>query len=185
MQRSTPEFRFPDDDPAADWPPLSGAVLGIVLAMTGWVLWQALTGDQWVPVLDGANLLFHEAGHPLFGIVSERLTVYGGTLAQLAFPLVVLAYFHRRADTLGTAVSGLWLLENGLNIGRYLGDARAQALPLVGNGEHDWTEILSRWGMLYLDTTLAALLRGVCVLGMLTILLLLCWQWWDKRQQEY
>ncbi|XZG69917.1 hypothetical protein ACTSKR_14855 [Chitinibacteraceae bacterium HSL-7] len=165
----------PTGDGALAWAPISGATLAGLALATAWVLWQASTGERWVPLLDGANLLFHEAGHPLVGLISDRLTVYGGTLAQLAFPLVVLVHFYRRHDTLGTAVGALWLLENGLNISRYMGDARAQLLPLVGGGEHDWTEILSRWGLLQWDTSLAGLLRIVCVLGMLATVGAVAW----------
>ena len=31
--------------------------------------WFANTGEGWVHVLDGANLAFHEAGHPIFGML--------------------------------------------------------------------------------------------------------------------
>lgn len=167
----------------AGWTRVSGTALAAIVLGTLWVLWQALSGEQWVPLLDGANLLFHEAGHPLFGIFSERLTVYGGTLGQLVFPAVVLWHFWRRRESASAGVAALWLLENGLNIGRYMADARAQLLPLVGNGEHDWTEILGRWGMLQHDTLLAGLLRGSCVLGMLLVLAVLVYAWHLRRDE--
>ena len=51
----------------------------------------------------------------------------------------------------------------------YMGDARAMALPLIGGLDpqthHDWREIFSRWGMLHLDTTWAAVNRGIAWLG--------------------
>ncbi len=60
----------------------------ITLALAIWagilLLCHAFWG--WVPILDSANLAFHEAGHPLFGILSDRLMVYGGTLMQLLMP---------------------------------------------------------------------------------------------------
>ncbi len=34
----------------------------------------------YVFLLDGANLLFHEAGHPVFGILGPTMGLYGGTL---------------------------------------------------------------------------------------------------------
>jgi hypothetical protein len=55
----------------------------------------------------------------------------------------------------GFAVAGAWLFENLLNIARYMADARAQILPLVGGGEHDWTNIFSRWDVLASDTLIA------------------------------
>ena len=44
-----------------------------------------------------------------------------------------------------------------------MADARAHQLPLVGGLDpeefHDWTEILTRWGLLNQDTALAFLVR--------------------------
>ena len=55
----------------------------------------------------------------------------------------------------------LWLAENLWNIARYMADARAHELPLVGGGEHDWTEIFSRWGVLSHDLFVAGITRAV------------------------
>lgn len=114
---------------------------------------------SWVPILDSANLALHEAGHPLVGVFSNRLMVYGGTFFQLVFPLAVARKFRKQGHVVGQAVAQVWLGESLLNVARYMGDARAQVLPLVGGGEHDWTEILARWGLLHADTRLAGLPR--------------------------
>lgn len=111
----------------------------------------------WVPLLDSANLALHEAGHPLVGIFSSRLEVYGGTLFQLVFPFAVIYHFSLQRHTTGLAIGLIWLGENLHNIARYMADARVQALPLVGGGNHDWTEIFSRWGVLHLDVKIANL----------------------------
>jgi hypothetical protein len=125
------------------------------------LLGHALWG--WIPILDSANLAFHEAGHVIFGVLSERLMVYGGTLMQLLIPAACAWEFQRRAQPWGFSVSLLWIAENLLDIARYMADARAHQLPLVGGLDpedyHDWTEILSRWGLLEQDTTLAFLIR--------------------------
>ena len=97
--------------------------------------------------------MFHEAGHPLFGLLlGERIAVYGGTLGQLAFPIVATVSFWWRREALPFALCAAWLFENFWNIARYMADARDQLLPLVGGGEHDWTEIFSRWQVLQRDT---------------------------------
>ena len=76
---------------------VSGAALLAVLAFAALCLgFHAFSEQGWVPVLDSFNLALHEAGHPLVGLLSERLMVYGGTLFQLAFPLAVAWHFHRR-----------------------------------------------------------------------------------------
>ena len=137
------------------------AVFAFAVACLGFHWFGA---GHWIPLLDSANLALHEAGHPLVGVFSTRATVYGGTLFQLAFPLAAAANFHRAANPTGMAACLVWLGENLFNIARYMGDARAQELPLVGNGEHDWTEIFGRWGVLHLDGRIAGMTRGIGVL---------------------
>jgi hypothetical protein len=157
--------------PKADidaWTPISTKELVAFLIISSLALKFCLTGDRWFPVLDAANLMFHEAGHPLIGIFSSQLMVYGGTLGQLAFPSALAIKFYFEKNLIGFAVSLLWLFENLLNISRYMGDARSQLLPLVGGGEHDWTEILGRWHVLEKDAILAKSLAGVAVLGILS-----------------
>lgn len=120
-------------------------------------------GDAWVPILDSANLAIHEAGHPLVGLFSHRASVYGGTIFQLAFPLAVAVHFARSGHTAGVAAGAVWLGESLLNVGRYMADARVQALPLAGGGDHDWAEIFSRWGVLHRETQVAGLTRALAL----------------------
>jgi hypothetical protein len=165
------------------WRPVGTA--GLVAASVGFSLLflVAFTAEQgWIPLLDGVNLLFHEAGHPLFGVLGwETLTILGGTLMQLLVPLVVTASFWLRRDAYGTAVAGVWGFENLLNIARYMADARAQVLPLVGGGEHDWTALLSRWGCLAQDTRIAGVLQAAGWIGMLGCWGWLVWRWRASR----
>ena len=132
----------------------AGAMLFVL-----WLLVRASTGDRFVPIVDHANLAFHEAGHLIVGLVSDRLSVYGGTLGQLFFPVATAWHFARRRHALGFALTAGWACESTLNIATYMGDARAMALPLIGGLDpathHDWREMLSRWGLLEADTTLA------------------------------
>jgi len=137
----------------------------------------------WVPILDSANLALHEAGHPLVGIFSQRAAVYGGTLFQLAFPLAMTWHFHRESNTIGAAASLVWLGENLFNVARYMADARIQELPLVGGGDHDWTEIFSRWGVLHLDGRIAGATRGIGILLMLGVAIWL-YRCWRSGKQE-
>lgn len=150
-----------------DWRQVSLAQLLSVVVAGTWIAWEASTGDRWVPVLDGANLAFHEAGHLIYGVLGRTVALYGGTLGQLTFPAVCLAIFWTRRETTSFAACAIWLAQNLCNIGRYAADARAHELPLVGGGEHDWTRILSRWGALRWDVRLGATLHGIGVAGML------------------
>ncbi len=137
--------------------------------------WFSLQG--WVPILDSANLALHEAGHPLVGLFSSRASVYGGTLFQIAFPVAAAWHFYRAFSPVGMAASLVWLGENLLNIARYMADARDQLLPLVGGGDHDWTEIFSRWGMLHSDKQVAGVTRFIAVLLIIGAIIWLYRKW--------
>lgn len=167
------------------WRPVgTGAAVGASLGFGLVALIAATSAEGWVPLLDGVNLVFHEAGHPLFGLFGwETLGILGGTLMQLLVPLAVTGSFALRRDALGTAVGGFWLSENLLNIARYVGDARAQLLPLVGGGEHDWATLLGQWGALAQDQRIAGVLRAIGWLGMLAAWAWLLWQWRRVRTE--
>jgi hypothetical protein len=117
--------------------------------------------------VDGANLLFHEAGHVFFGIFGPTLGILGGTLGQLFFPLACAAHFLRRESALEASAAVVWLGGNLLNVAVYVADARAQVLPRVGGEIHDWHWLLSRWGLLAHDAAVARAVRGLGVLVVL------------------
>lgn len=98
--------------------------------------------------IDGANLLFHEAGHWLFGGMGMTIGILGGTLLQLLIPGIIMVYFLISRQSLGILFAGWWLGVNLINVGVYMADANAMALPLIGDGTHDWQWLFSNWGML-------------------------------------
>ncbi len=173
---------FPGQDGDSGPVPVSLASLAAVAAFAAVSLaFHAFSAQGWVPILDSANLALHEAGHPLTGILSSRLAVYGGTLFQLGFPVAVAVHFYRQGHAAGAAAGAVWLGENLLNVARYMADARVQELPLVGGGDHDWTEIFTRWHMLHLDTRMAGFTRFVAVALMAWALWRLYRQWKADR----
>jgi hypothetical protein len=101
------------------------------------------------------------------------------------FPFATAWHFARRRHTLGVALAAGWACESLLNVATYLGDARALQLPLIGGLDpethHDWREILTRWGLLDLDTTFALVLRfGAWAAGIVTCFWLMR-RWLDGR----
>ena len=168
-----------------EWRPVGTlAFIASSLFVAG-VCYLANTGEHWVFVLDSANLAFHEAGHPIFGLLlGERIMVYGGTLGQLVFPIVATAAFWWRRETLSFALCAAWLCENFWNIARYMADARERVLPLVGGGEHDWTEIFSRWHVLHRDTSVAGFVSLLAWAGIVIAWAWLARRWWQDREDE-
>jgi hypothetical protein len=56
----------------------------------------------------------------------------------------------------------------------YIRDARLQALPLVGGGEHDWASLLGSWGVLERDQFIGGV---VYLIGVLVYLIALAAGW--------
>ena len=152
---------------------------GAGLLVMGVVAWQALRrGVTAAPpgmllgILDGANLIFHEAGHVLFLVVGEFLQVLGGSLTQVAIPAMCVAYFALRRQPAASAAALFWTGESLTNVAIYVADARRLALPLLGGdgGIHDWNYLLGRLGLLNQADLLG---RLVFTVGGLTILVAL------------
>lgn len=161
------------------WQPPGRAAWTAGVAVIGLVaLWLAVDDDGYLRPLDDANLAFHEAGHMVYGLLGATLALYGGTLGQLTFPALAAGSFYRRREPVGLAVALAWLGENAFNIARYAGDARAQELPLVGGGEHDWFHILSRWSALERDHAVAS---GFRLIGWLLVVGAGGWLLWRGR----
>jgi hypothetical protein len=144
-------------------------VLTVALAVYGWRCLQTPGSYRW---LDSLDLAIHETGHLVFVFGGEFLTLLGGTLFQLIVPIAFVVALWRRGDHHGATVPLWWVGQNCWNISVYVQDARAQELPLVGGGEHDWANILGQLGWLEHDQSLgrAVWLAGV-VLYVVSIVL--------------
>jgi len=168
--------------PATDWETITRAKLaGFILGLGLFFLVLFRCEPGFVFLLDHANLLFHEAGHPIIGLVSARLEPYGGTIGQLAFPLVLAIGCWRKREPLALAVSSIWFFENWFNIARYMADARVMELPLVGGGDHDWNTILIRWNLLAYDTRIAAAVKLIAWVGIAVTIGWVLWRAWQDR----
>lgn len=123
-------------------------------------------------LIDGVDLAIHETGHLVFGPFGEFFGVAGGTLFQLLMPALFVGYFVRQRDHYAASVALWWVAQNCGHIAVYVADARAQELPLVGGGEHDWDYILGRLGLLAHDHGIA---RGITSLGYVLLLVATAW----------
>jgi hypothetical protein len=160
-----------------EWQPVPLGWLITVPLLCAWLLVALLADDDgYLLGLDGLNLIIHEGGHFLFVWFGATLELYGGTLLQLFVPLAVALSFARRTEVPGVALALVWFFQNFLNVARYMADARARVLPLVGGGGHDWFTILARWGLLRFDTSLAACLRFAGWIGMLAVVGWFLWR---------
>ena len=121
----------------------------------------------------GVTFGVHEFGHLLFAFFGEFMTALGGSLNQLLIPVATAGLLLHYRDYFGIAVAGTWLGSSMLDLARYIGDARAQELDLVGFGEdpqHDWAYILSELHGLPYDTRIAGGMRALAFVVLLVSL---------------
>lgn len=128
----------------------------VILVLGAYVLYGSFDVRRlWL--IEGANLLFHEAGHLIFGVLGEVAGFWGGTWMQLLIPLGIAVAFYRQGQKYSSAVMALWFGENFFGISAYIKDARAQNLPLVGGEIHDWGYLLGKAGLLQYDQMIGSL----------------------------
>jgi hypothetical protein len=165
-----------------DWQPVKGwPLFAFGLGFGAFLALIFCSEPSFVFLIDHANLLFHEAGHPFAGIFSRRLEPYGGTIGQLFFPVLLAVNSWRNGQPLAVAGASIWFFENWINISRYVADARTLKLPLVGGGDHDWNTILHRWDILQHDTAIAAVLNAGGWIGIGAVCGWVAWRAWADR----
>lgn len=123
-------------------------------------------------LLDSVDLAIHETGHLVFGPFGEFIGALGGTLFQIIVPTIFVVYFVRQGDRHAASVTLWWVAQNFWNISIYVRDARAQLLPLVGGGEHDWAYLLWQLGLLEHDQGIG---RWVHAIGVLIFVFSVWW----------
>jgi hypothetical protein len=114
-------------------------------------------------LMDTVDLPIHETGHLVFSPFGDFMQFAGGTLFQLIMPAIFVGYFLRRKDHHSASVALWWVAQNFWNISVYAADARAQELPLVGGGEHDWAYLLGELHWLQYDQRVAKVIWTIGV----------------------
>lgn len=123
---------------------------------------------EYFSLINGVNLLFHEAGHQFLMPFGEYLHIWGGTLFQLLFPFGIGIAFLIKREPASASVMFWWSAQNLFPISAYIKDARAQVLPYVGGEIHDWGYILSYHHWLGYDQWIGNSVWCVGILGTLS-----------------
>ncbi|MGZ3565007.1 MAG: hypothetical protein ACXWM4_05680 [Gemmatimonadaceae bacterium] len=164
--------------------------LALVLAWLAWVAFRDEFG--YVPLLSDIDLAIHEFGHMLFmpfGIqfLGNTMMILGGSLTQVAFPLVFFGYFMRKQgdgrprDLFAAMVCLWWSGINLLSVAIYCADSRAGQLMLIDGSTgqesdgHDWNNLLTRWGLLEHDTAIARWMRAIAWLVCVGSIIVAVW----------
>lgn len=137
----------------------------LAIGAGGTIAWIAFGAHAEVPLLDQFDLAMHETGHLVMGFMPRLVVFMAGSVAQVAFPIVMAAYFGlRRRDAAAAGFLLVWAGTSARDVSVYAGDAVRQALPLIGGGEHDWANILGANGFDALQHT-AGVARSIEIVG--------------------
>ena len=164
-----------------DWQPVSRAVLIVACVFYGIFLLQAGQGTGLRALMDLVFIPIHEGGHLLFRFFGMFIMVAGGTIMQLAVPLMLAMWFALHRQVPGTAFCTFFFFEQMLPISTYMADARAQELPLLTVGDadyviHDWAYLFGRLGVLNYDIQIAEAVRALGWCGMLAAVTWMVWR---------
>jgi len=157
------------------------AQAAVLVGLVVWT-WSFARAGMGVAALDSVlhlpDLIFHEAGHVLFGFFGQFIGALGGSLLQFVVPLVLAGAFLRQSDQFGAAVCTWWAGQNLVDLAPYIADARALQLVLLGGRTgaevegHDWEYLLTQLGWLRFDRTLGL---GAHRLGLLIMVGAIVW----------
>ena len=163
--------------------------LVVVLALLAWSAFRDEYGT--VPILGDVDTAIHEFGHMLFmpfgiPILGSTMVILGGSLTQVAFPFVFVAYFMRKRegkqrDVFAAMVCLWWSAINLLSVAIYCADSRAGRLMLLDgltgqeSDGHDWYNLLNGWGWLEHDTVIARWMRAIAWLMCVGSVGIACW----------
>ena len=154
----------------------SNSLIYLVFFLWGW---SFIFTDHYSAELNNSfmhmiNLVFHEAGHVIFSLFGEFMSILGGSLLQLLVPLIFMGSFIKRKDNFAATVMLWWLAQSMMDLVAYIDDARRQEMWLLGGvqgkdmpGIHDWNNILSQLGLLKYDHILATFVSWSAIIVML------------------
>lgn len=154
-----------------------------LLIYLGYVLARHIANPMYRSMFGGINLGIHEIGHYVFAPFGDFLGAFGGTILQCLAPVISTVVFYRQRDYFAIFFCFGWLSMNLFDVARYVGDARAMALPLVtpggGYAKHDWNYLLGRMNMLRMDTTFEFILRIAATASMIVCFTASFWVLWQ------
>jgi hypothetical protein len=148
-------------------------------ALLTWLSWFAFRNEYgYIPIVSDVLTAIHEFGHMLFmpfgiPILGGTMVILGGSLVEVAFPLLFVGYFLRkggkgqRRDVFAAMVCLWWSGIGLLGTAIYCADSRAGRLMLLDgltgqeSDGHDWYNLLHRWGLLEQDIHIARWMRMI------------------------
>ena len=113
------------------------------------------------------NFGVHEATHLVLLFLPSVIVAAAGSIGEIGFTALMVIAALRAKSYFATVFTGLWVMLAFISAGRYMADARAQQLPLIGPGEtvqHDWNYVFSQLGWLSADTIIGGTVQAIGII---------------------
>jgi hypothetical protein len=149
-------------------------------------------GEMGQSFMHNILLPIHEAGHIIFMPFGEFMTILGGSLFQILFPLIIAAaILWQNRDACGAAIGLWWASVSLIDLAPYIYDARYPKLMLITgqtgeDGPHDWIYLLGRFHRVERSQVYGALVHHVGVVFMILSLAAaaaVLWRWRKARDE--
>ena len=109
----------------------------------------------------------HEVSHLVVFFLPAIFVAAAGSIGEVSFTLLLLFATLKAKSYFAAVFTGLWVMLGFMSAGRYMADARAQNLPLIGPGEtvqHDWHYVFSQLGWLNADTFIGGSMQAIGII---------------------
>ena len=109
----------------------------------------------------------HEASHLAVFFLPAIFVAAAGSIGEMSFTLLLLFAALKAKSYFAAVFTGLWVMLGFMSAGRYMADARAQSLPLIGPSEtvqHDWHYVFSQLGWLKADTVIGGTVQTIGII---------------------
>jgi len=106
----------------------------------------------------------HEASHLAVFFMPAIFVAAAGSIGEITFTILLLAATLKAKAYFAACFAGLWMMLAFMSVGRYMADARAQLIPLIGPGEtvqHDWNYVFTQFDWLNADTAIGGTVQGI------------------------
>lgn len=106
----------------------------------------------------------HEASHLAVAFLPSILVAAAGSFGEIVFTVLIVFAAWKAKSYFAVIFGTLWVALAMNSVGRYMADARAQQLPLIGPGEtvqHDWNFVFAQLGWLNADMIIGTTVRGL------------------------
>jgi len=154
----------------------------VFLFVLGWIGFCSSFDPMAGTILSPITLGVHELGHVLFSFLGEFMGIAGGTIVQLAAPIICTIMFFRQPDYFAPILGGVWLGASLHNVSGYIADAIKLELPLVGFGGgdsyHAWEYMLSALNCLSQAHVIAGMVKfmgDLCIVAFLAYGIWIIW----------